>query len=242
MSVQIGGPGMKPRFKRNPMIDNSRVIVHRRRAPTNKTLNTKIKRIQSKEELKYVDTFVNGTTIPSTGTFSLLNGMLQGDGPSVREGNQITATSIQWRIRFITDMDLIQHVHIRFIIFWDLQANRTAPTAAQLLDNTIITSLINAPYNREYQKRFKILHDSVTTIMPQIVQTFTPATGATTQVAVNGAYRHGKRKLSRTVKYFDNDDTIDGITSNSLYAFWVSNTAAEFPIMVSGFRFYFKDD
>lgn len=244
MSVQLGGPGRTPRFERNPNMPRKPILIvsKKKKAPTNKTLNNKIKRIQSKEELKHVDVLSSGTTLPSTGTFLLLNGVDQGDTDILREGNDITATSIQWRIRYITDVDLVQHVHIRMIVFWDQQPNGAAPTAATLLDTSVITSIINAPYNRNYQKRFKILHDSITTIVPQTIQTFTPATGATTQLVANGAYRHSKRNLSRTVKYSGAGATVAAIQTNSLYAFWVSNVAAEFPTMVAGFRFYFKDD
>jgi len=46
----------------------------------------------------------------------------------------------------------------RIIVFWDQQANAAAPTVTDLLDTTAGSAII-APYNDDYQKRFKVIYD-----------------------------------------------------------------------------------
>lgn len=250
MSITFKGPGVEklsgskrqPRFRSNP---NVMVVQKRRKVPTNRTLNQKIKKIQSREELKHRDTLISQTVDGTGSTLALLNGVPQSAGAETditRVGNDITATSIQWRLRYNNVAAQLGSVTMRMLVFWDQQPNGAAPTAATLLDGTTVTSLTLAPYHRDYQKRYKILHDSVVTITPQAVQAFTPATGATTALVPQIVYRHAKRQLARTVKYIGNGATVASIGTNSLYAMWISNVAADLPTVTAGFRLYFKDD
>lgn len=192
-------------------------------------LKKAVKKIQNDEELKHKDT--QSSVSPATaGTFILLNDIAVGDTPTTRDGNDITSTSIQWRIRIVSDVDALAGFMLRHIIFWDAQANGAAPTLAELLDLTVATSAVIAPYNRDTQKRFKILHDSTHDVNPDIVLAFTVATGVTTSVGSKRLHEIGRQQTSRIVKYDGSTAAIADIVTNSLYSVWISDANVEAPI------------
>jgi len=143
MSIQLSGPGMsQPRFRQRNRGNSKTVRVNfKKHAPSNKALNNKIKAIQSKEELKHVDNYVV-YGLSTSGTFSLLNAVATGDTEGDREGNDISATSIQYRISYITSptANLIGSILVRGMILWDSQYNGSTPAAANVLDTSVITS------------------------------------------------------------------------------------------------------
>lgn len=234
----LSGPGRQPRFHTTPG-----VFSPKRKQPSNKTLNKKIKTIQRRQELKHLDRVFAGQTISTTEGFFLLNGMVIGTNDKTRDGNDIACTSIQWRLRFQTDADRVASgTVIRMIIFWDQQANGGNPTAAELLDQSVITSELDAPYNHDNQKRFKILHDQIIILEPMSINTFTAASGVTTAFVPRVTYKRGKRSLNRITKYDGETAAITDIVSNSLHVMFVSDLAADVPIVSGGFRLYFKDD
>lgn len=197
-----------------------------------------VKKIQSKEELKFVDTPLAAVAIGTTPTLTLLNGVAQGDTALTRDGNDITATSIQFRGFAASDADTISgEVVYRHIVFWDQQANGAAPTAAAVLDNSVITNFVNAPYKRSTQKRFKILVDKTFVLKPQVLSPTNPGT----EIIRPLFYCKKKRALSRTVKYNGAAATIAEIDSNSLYSMWMSSAASSGTVTM-GYRFYYKDD
>lgn len=199
-----------------------------------------VKEMQSKEELKYLDTFMNGTVATSTSTLTLLNGLTQGDNVSNREGDSISPTSIQCKFNLSQVATAVQYeINVRHIVFWDSQANGAAPAAGDLLDLATITQAVLAPYKRQYQKRFKIVSDKSYVMHPKVID---PATAG----EVVAATHHGgwKRSLSRVVKYRNsqNTGTITDIATNSLYSLWVTNDSSANLAVFCGYRMYFKDD
>jgi len=68
-------------FEANPFGSKTAMVRRRpkRKAPTNKSLNRKIKRIQNDIELKYKDVYSAATDISTTTALTLLNGISQGD-------------------------------------------------------------------------------------------------------------------------------------------------------------------
>ena len=101
----------------------------------------------------------------TTGTFLDLNTVPSGAGDNARTGNDISATSI--RIRWIASQVAATTVanNCRIIVGWDSQPN-TAATTATLLDTSIVTNPLVAPYNHDNQKRYKILYDRSFTLNP----------------------------------------------------------------------------
>ena len=100
-----------------------------------------VKEIRNKEELKYLDTFMNGTAITTAGVLILLNGMTLGDTVSNRQGDSITPTSIQCRFTGQASATIDEEAFVRHIVFWDSQPNGAAPSVGDVLDGATITSL-----------------------------------------------------------------------------------------------------
>jgi len=202
------------------------------------SLNKKVHKINKIFELKHNDTAAS-ITPATTGTFQLLNGMAVGDTDVLRDGNDANATSIQWRMRVVGDVDAIAAGWcIRHIIFWDSQANGAAPALADVLDLTTITTGVLAPYNRNNQKRFKIIEDKSFVLNPTL------ATSGTTPITAVLSLRqmsHGKRSLSRQVKYIGTGATIASIGTNSLYSVMISDANTDAPVVQMGYRYFAKD-
>lgn len=241
MSFRISGRSNRRLVSLDPR--NKKVVkqILSQGKPTVKSLDKRIKKINKQAELKHIDTFNNGTVIPAAGLIFPLNLSVQGNTDITRDGDDTMGTSIQWRIRYIGDDDRLAETVIRFILAWDRQPNGVLSTFAQLLDNSVITSLVHAPYNHNFQERFKILHDSTHVLKSNVLLDFDVATGTTTTNQPPTLFFRGKRQLSRTVKYNGNAGTIADIETNSLVAFFVSSAPAAEPTLLSGFRFYFKD-
>lgn len=204
-----------------------------------KNVEKSVAKIAHAFELKHEDTLFNAA-FDTSGTLTLLNALTQGDSDLTRDGNEVKCTSIQFRARWTADIDSLDASEIRHIIFWDSQPNGAAPTVAGLLDISVITAATIAPYNRATQMRFKILHDEVVIMNPQVVAL--TVSGATTQVERMREYTRGKFKLSRITKYNGNAGTIADIQSNSLYSLVISNLATETPAGLIGYRLYFHDN
>lgn len=198
--VVLSGPGKKPRFmrKRNPPV--RREIRNVRKS---------IKKIQRNVELKYVDVSTN-TALASNATLVLLNGLAQGDTDETRTGNMIQATSINIRGWVQRTGTTSTSCPFRLLLFWDQQPNGAAPAVTDVLTTNHVYGL----YNRDNQKRFKILYDKVFCIHPQY----------TSQLMFHPIVI--KRKLSRQVKYKDTSvGDITDITTNSLYYMLIADGA-----------------
>lgn len=246
MSTTLSGPGIKPRFMRRRNNKPLPVVIKSRRGQLGRrvrNIDKKIKKLQREQELGHKDTIMSAVEIANTGVFTLLNGLTQGDDDDNRHGNEVYATSVQGRFVISGDAAQLNAMVIRMILFWDQQSNGAAPALADLLDTTVITSAVMAPYHRDFQKRFKILMDKSYVINPILaLTTTTGATDTVATVSVINIYKKFKRKLSRTVKYDDgNAGDITDIQTNALHVLFVSSVASNTPAITGGFRFYFKD-
>lgn len=229
--------GFKKKFKKNKSLTKQVESV----AKT-------VKDLQNKEELKYLDTYINAQSPSSTGLLTLLNGMTTGSTPGTRQANEISCTSIQFRAVYrIDDLYVTTGPVYRHLIVWDSQSNGAAPTLGDVLDQSVITNATLAPYKREYQKRFKILYDkagSMNSSHANEIQQATgpPITSTTTLVYEYMYYAKGKVPLSRVTKYRNaqNTGTITDIATNSLFSIWVCPTNSV--IVTCGYRLYYKDD
>lgn len=213
-----GSKNKRPRFQRRGI-----------RGPTLRSMDKRIKKLNANEELKHDDTIFTANVLTTAGTFTLLNTVLKGDDDDTRDGNEIQATSIQARFSHVSGIAGAGGSLFRMILFWDQQANGVAPTIVQLLDTTIMTVALYAPYNRDNQKRFKILKDRTFFVDPGNTQ-------------VSQSIQMFKKKLSRKVKYNDGvAGTIADINTNSLYILMLSTAVANGPTINGGARFYYKD-
>lgn len=228
------------------------VIAPSNRPPTARSLDRRIKKIQSRQELKHKDVFFNPVELVNNSgstTMTLLNPLSQGDTVTTREADRVTFTSIQIKGRIsISPTLLTSSTNWRIIIFRDLQANGADPTLANLLDSTVITNVIYAPYNNNYTDRFRIISDKRGVINPNHLQTWTDTAGSNI----------GSSKGAMSIKYnlrwqlgfitnygLGNAGTIADISKNSVYMCALSDQTAvsDFgPNLTGGSRMYFKDD
>jgi len=225
------------------------VVATKKKAPTNKRLNQKIKNIENNLiELKYKDVFTNGSAIPVTGL--LINGMnfTSYNGGSaanpVREGNDIMATSLSIKGVVKSDFDNLDASRIRMIVFWDKQPNGAVPTLLGdngLLQNNVITNPLFAPRNYSTIERYKILEDYLFCLVPQ--EALTTVAGVVTQVLENDMMLNKYYKLSRQMKYDNaNGDVTDSVTNSINIAFFGDEaTAGEQATYTGGVRLYYKD-
>jgi len=163
MSVYISG-SKKGMRARDPF------LVAKRKRPTVKSVARSVKRMQSRVELKHKDTSTSSDPTVA-GTLTLLNDIAQGLTESTRVGDEIYATSIQFRVIMTAGSSATVTTSAnstRIIVFWDQQANAAAPTVTDLLDTTAGSAII-APYNDDYQKRFKVIYDRTFSINSQYV-------------------------------------------------------------------------
>jgi len=196
-----------------------------------------IKSIRNKEELKWNDTFPgNPLAFDSTGVIGSLTLIAQGDTALERQGSQISATSIQYKATFQQDIDQPNPCTIRHMIVWDSQANGAFPTLNQILDNSVVTPYVFAPYNREFQKRFKIVEDEIFCIN-QNYQINTTNWGPTK------LFMKKKIQLHRDIKYTGAAGNLANIVTNNLLYVLISDiTGAEPPFVYVGYRLTYKDD
>lgn len=225
-----------------------RRVQRRRKGPSNKSLNKKVRKIQDMIELKNRDTY-NTLDVTTTGSLILMNGIAQAITSVGRLGNEIRATSLQVRYTLSTDPQNLASTQVRVIAFWDRQANLAtatlfgALTAQPLLDTTSITDPLFAPYNYAAIDRFKVLYDKTYILKPEVVLDFDPATGATQTYCGVAINKFKVIKLGRNVKYGDTGATSASIQTNALYFAFVGDVVAAStnPQIELGTRFYFKD-
>lgn len=236
--------GARGRFKRRG--NNGKVALMSTMPSLGKQIeNVKknIKEMKSKEELKHLDNFALNDQIiydASAPTLVLLNAMTQGDLVTQREGSAVSGTSVQFRMWASNPEGSLSPNLLRHIIFYDAQSNGAAPTIGALLDLSVVTEAVYAPYNYANQKRFKIIFDNSYTLN----QSGGDGTNGYTCVSVSDV---GKLNATRTTKYISGSagGGISDINSNALYALWISNWASpstNAPLVSCGYRFYFKDD
>jgi len=233
---------------RTPAKKNISLVVRpRKKAPTNKTLNKKIKKIENNLiELKYKDTFNNGSLIPNTGL--LINDMnITNAGAAqlpVRDGLEITATSLTYKMLIQSDIDNLVASRVRVVVFWDRQpngANAILFGDNGLLENNIVTNLVVAPRNYKTIDRYTIIDDNVHVLNPNQAFTVTPDTGITTAVIPITYCIEKYHKLSRQMKYDAAAGAITDCVTNTINVALFSDLAAEQPTLVSGIRLYYKD-
>lgn len=226
--------------KRNIMVKRTKP-----KAPTNKALNTKIKRVENNLiELKYKDVLNTASLIPVAGL--LVNGMnftSIGVFPQ-RSGLEINATSLSIKGSIVSDIDNLSPSRVRMIVFWDRVANGAVPVLAGdngLLENNVVTNLVYSPRNYKTLDRYKILLDEIMILNP--ATNLTVAAGVTTQVLQVEKEIVKYVKLSRTMKYDGTAGDITDSTTNTINVAFFGDqaTAASQATYTGGMRLYYKD-
>lgn len=216
------------------------IVIKQKKKPTISSVARSVKKINRKVELKNKDTLYTSGAVSAAGELTLLNNIDQGTTDLTRVGDDIYGTSIQFRSLISGIGTVLDSVIVRHIIFWDAQCNSAVPSVSTLLDTSVITTAIYAPYNQDYQKRYKILYDKTFTLTPQTLLNFVPATGTSSTVNKVAKFSRKKVKLGRQIKYNGTGSGISNLITNSLYSVWMTNSGTNLSC-TTGYRFYFKD-
>lgn len=214
--------------------------------PTTKTLDKRIKRINKRQELRWVDRVDNAMPIVATPVLHLLNGTTKGDNVyATRQADEFYMTSFQIRYEVLTSGNVLANTIVRVVIVYDRQSNGAAATAATIFDETNDTNVVYCPYNRDYQKRYKILYDKTVEINPLAVAATTVASGVVTAMIPASRFIHKKRRIAKTVKCIQTSNTglIADIEMGAVYLCAFSDQGAgNAPQVVYHSRIYYKDD
>lgn len=195
-----------------------------------------LRKINNKEELKYLDTQINGSVINSTALITDLSNIPSGYSPLQRVGRDVSMTSIQFRAMFYpTATSINTDLVIRHIILINTQANAAATTQAMVLDTAAITNPVIAPYVRSQAKNIRILYDETLVLSPQMAD---PANAAT-EVLQKIEFRRLKRKVNRQIKFQSDATAIPN--TNALVSLIVTNSGPS-GLAYAGYRLIYKDD
>lgn len=229
----------------------------KKKGPTVKSLARSVKKINNEIELKWVDNFEQAVSVGDA-TFlfdDCLNTTQQGDTAITRDGNFISMTSVQLKLHVVSNPLARLNHEMRMILFIDRQSNGTIPLLQSLvagvptfqptdvLDTSVIVDPTHAPYNRNQQKRYKILYDKriVTRVIAMLDDTPAPPTLVPYPILINI-----RRKLGQRAQYVTNTGTITDIAKNAVWFQAISTvdpavTPNEVPAITMASRLYFKD-
>lgn len=173
-------------------------------------------------EVKFLDTALASFPISSTGGIGsfCFNAVAQGITGANRIGQQINCKSLSYHLNFDQATATPESANIRVIIFWDKQANGGTPTVAQLIQGT---ATINSFLNISNKERFVVLRN------------------ITVSLSVNGVntdVREGHIKLNMLSTFVD---ATSNPRTGAIFAYYISDVAANFPTVNGTYRFRFTD-
>lgn len=240
------------RNKRIAQRQAAAILPLTRPKPTTKSLDRRIKKIQNRQELKHVDVLFNAIEMGSDSTsaaYTLLNPLTIGNTNLTRIGDKASFTSIQIRATITAAAAAIASpVTWRIIVVRDMQPNGATPTPANLLDTSVITALVHAPYNNDYTERFRVISDKKGVINPFRNRAWTDTAGSNvvTEVGRIGIKYNLRWQLGFATNYgLANGGTIADISKNAVFFLAMSDQtlASDLgPTITGGSRMYFKDD
>lgn len=210
------------------------------------SLQKSVKTIQREMELKYFDVYSTSSSPVTGGAILSLNSMVQGTDDNQRLGREILMTSIQVRMKVQwLFANVLAPVNFRMMVVLDRQTDGSTifPTGSSgVLDNTVITDLIIAPYNLNAQKRFKILFDNVYVRSPQVVSISTFATPTTTTTGYANVNEYIKVRIpcKYIVKFNSAAAGVSSIVTNAVWSILIADNNNGINT-VTGYRTYYKD-
>jgi len=187
------------------------------------------------KELKFLDTEVTGTSIPTSvagseidpATVLCLNAVAQGDGPSDRDGNRYILKSVHVR-GYVNWAALVDgslpapDTFVRLIVLLDTQTNAAQFNAEDVIVDPSSTNLdAVTPRNLQYAARFKVLADKIIRKHQAPV-----AGGSSAGLADTGGVAvpfEIYRKLNLPVQCTGTSANVTAITNNSLHVMAISS-------------------
>jgi len=224
--------GFKPNYPRRPKPLPKR--------PTTKNLSRRISYLENASEKKHDDAFNENIVVLSGGQVATPMLLAQEGSNITRIGNEVTAVKSILQFQLSNDTAFDGDLCCRFIAFWDTQSNgANCPIAASssslttaLLDNTVISPLVYAPFNHNTSKRYKILKDKT------FILTQRQSTPTTSSHHFKYVFNLGKAKI----KYGSGNLDIAAMAGRQLTFCWIANTNAEGPVLQYAHRWYYTDD
>lgn len=176
-------------------------------------------------EKKLIDIAVATYQVHTTGSFTLLNGCIQGSDYNNRIGRKIFLKSLYIRGYVAPQIALSSPIgadattaqQVRMIIFLDNQPNGATPVVTDLLNTATPSSQLNLN-NRD---RFKILNDEVFVLNPISTAAATFSGLGEVIKEVNIYRRMGVEAIYNA----GNAGTVGDINSGALYMFWIGSNA-----------------
>lgn len=151
----------------------------------------------------------SATTAPQTsGYFTLLNGIAQGDDYTQRQGRSVLLKSLEMKHYMNSNSGAVKEI-IRCICFIDREPAGVAPTVAQVLDQTSGFANYVAFRNLNFRKRFKIIQDQTTCLNE----------GTSNE----GVFKKWYFPLNFHTIYGSTGNTISSINEGALYCLLISN-------------------
>ncbi|AUM61921.1 capsid [uncultured virus] len=180
-----------------------------------------IKKTYTIPELKYIDNSSWGYVTTPSGSFTLLNALLQGAAPKQRIGQRINMRSIHLKMTMTgpgygaANAAYALYGYIRVMLVLDLQPNSQTMTLANLLEDTATGIGVMSSINMDNAARFKVLFDKRYMLTPSTII----AAANFLQTTTNGTiYDEVYLKLSHEAYYADtNAGDITDIKTGALF-------------------------
>lgn len=174
-------------------------------------------------EFHLVDSVASNSSITSTPTLVLLNGLSLGDTTTTRTGQSIKMDRSDFRFIIRGNVTAV-NCFMRVIVVVDKQTNATAMVSADLL----VQDTVISPYTFASQQRFIPLYDETFALPSSGQSCITKMTGPNTN-------QHVTYNTS-------NNGTVADITSNSCYLILLSDQSVNTPTISYYYRLWFVDN
>lgn len=216
------------------------------------SLKKKVKKIQYDEDVKFIDYGAAATAVLETGVNlaggGIAFGITQGDTDVTRDGDSIIATSLILRAQLYSDVDRIAFGNfVRVIVYWDKQPNGAVATVSGAAGSQSLMLASGAvPGHLDHRNqltinRFDIIWDKTFCWNANTVQSFTPATGATTGLTQTSIAFQKRFKLNRKIRYLASAGAITDMIGNNLCVSVIGNSDTDPALISYNMRLYYKD-
>ncbi len=177
-------------------------------------------------EYKFLDTIVTAGSVGTSPVINQLTNIVQGDGGSSRDGNQVKVVGIY--LNYLCTINAsATNTQIRVLLVHDSQTNGAIYTSGDLLSDITAVDSIVAPLNLDNKYRFKVLYDRVH------------------HLSDNGNQSISFKKFFKTNSRIRFDGTagdITDLTSSSYSIMFVSNEATNVAAVTRNLRLRFIDN
>lgn len=184
-------------------------------------------------ELKFIDTQISNSAIPTAGTVTLLNGVAQGTDYTQRIGRKTIIKSILWNCSvFPNTLNSNNGEVVRLLVVYDTQTNSgSAPAITDIL----AAADPHSPMNLNNRDRFHVMLDKKLGMNPVTYSAGVLATGAPVT-----KYITKYKKCHKEIIYSGTGGTVGSIQTGAIWLLQISYFQGQ-TNHTSYFRFRFYD-